>query len=52
MDKQKIHYCFTLQQNPTSGNLVRTLTRLPTPSSMPHLNWNLPFSSISVRKLN
>ena len=24
--------------------------RLQTPSSMPHLNWSLPFSSISVRK--
>ena len=26
--------------------------RLPTPSSIPHLNWNLPFSSFSVRKPN
>lgn len=37
---------------PELKQLSRTLTRQPTLSSMPHLNWNLPFSSISVQKPN
>ena len=37
---------------PELKQLSEDIERLPTPSSMPHLNWSLLFSSISVQKPN
>ena len=37
---------------PELKQLSEDIDKATTPSSMPHLNWSLPFSSISVQKPN